>query len=199
VAKRGVTHGIGYEGYLRMRNIPRDQNSSETDLEKILDVAVAVASVLRIQLSSLFSPRKAMSCRPCRYTMEAFMCSPPDPNPSATGTVASLCEIGRIAQVPEANRPSFVRLLDIAIKWAFKESFESAGKNISAGALSKDFFNLLFERPKRFALPWKDCTANTLRPKKPHDRWRHRFSSAKRCGFGQSLTSWSRSVLSLSR
>jgi hypothetical protein len=36
--ERAVTRGIGHEGYLHMRKILRDQNPSESGLQKILDV-----------------------------------------------------------------------------------------------------------------------------------------------------------------
>jgi hypothetical protein len=36
--ERGVTHGIGHEGYLHMRNVLKDRSPSESDLEKIFEV-----------------------------------------------------------------------------------------------------------------------------------------------------------------
>jgi hypothetical protein len=75
--------------------------------------------------------------------MEAIMSSQTNPNPSAAETVAHscLCEVAQIARVPDPNQPSFIRLLDFAIKRAFKQSSRRAGKNISAGALTRDFFH----------------------------------------------------------
>jgi hypothetical protein len=52
-----------------------------------------------------------------------------------------LPDVDRIARVPDANRASFLRLIGRAISNAQRESSRTVGKNISASALTKDFFN----------------------------------------------------------
>lgn len=52
-----------------------------------------------------------------------------------------LRDAARSARVPDSNHTPFIRLVAHAISTAQKESSRTAGKNISAGALGKDFFN----------------------------------------------------------
>ena len=57
--------------------------------------------------------------------------------------------LARIARVPDANHTRFLRLVDYAVTSARKESSRPIGKNISAGALSKDFFSPVARAAKR--------------------------------------------------
>ena len=61
----------------------------------------------------------------------------------------AMCEVARIARVPEANQTAFVRLLGSAIKRAHAESSRPRGKNISASALTRDFFDPIIRASKK--------------------------------------------------
>jgi hypothetical protein len=78
--------------------------------------------------------------------MEASMSSQPDKNSRAN---EAMCEVARIARVPEATQTAFVRLLGSAIKRAHSDSSRPGGKNISASALTRDFFDPIVRASKK--------------------------------------------------
>ena len=57
--------------------------------------------------------------------------------------------VARDARVPEVNQPSFVRLLGHAVSRAHKDSSQASGKSISAGALTRDFFDPIARAAKK--------------------------------------------------
>jgi hypothetical protein len=64
-------------------------------------------------------------------------------------TDEAMCEVARIAGVPEANRTAFVRLLGSAINRAHIESARPSTKNVSAGELTRDFFDPIVRASKK--------------------------------------------------
>jgi hypothetical protein len=66
------------------------------------------------------------------------MSAPPSPKPLAEEPLLGgcLCEVARIARVPDVHQSSFVRLLKRATERALKQSAQPDGRNISAGALT---------------------------------------------------------------
>jgi hypothetical protein len=61
----------------------------------------------------------------------------------------AMCEAARIASVPEASQTAFVRLLGSAINRAHIESSRPSTKNVSAGELSRDFFDPIVRASKK--------------------------------------------------
>ena len=59
-----------------------------------------------------------------------------------------LLDVTRSARVPASNRMRFVRLVQLAIIGAHRESALPVGKRISAGALARDFFNPVIRAAK---------------------------------------------------
>jgi hypothetical protein len=83
------------------------------------------------------------------------MSSQPDQNPLAieaeamnNSTDSCLREVAQIARVPDASQTSFVRLLGSAIKRANKVSSPPEGKNVSAGVLTKEYFDPIVRAAK---------------------------------------------------
>ena len=74
------------------------------------------------------------------------MSSQPDKNSMANEAVS---EVARIARVPEANQTDFGRLLGSAIKRAHSENSRPGGENISAGAITRDFFDPIVRASKK--------------------------------------------------
>jgi hypothetical protein len=61
----------------------------------------------------------------------------------------AMCEVARIARVPKSNQTAFVRLLGSAIKRAHIESSRPRTKNVSAGELSREFFDPIVRASKK--------------------------------------------------
>jgi hypothetical protein len=61
----------------------------------------------------------------------------------------AMSEVARIAGVSDANQTAFIRLLGSAIKRAHIESSRPSTKNVSAGELTKDFFDPIVRASKK--------------------------------------------------
>jgi hypothetical protein len=73
-----------------------------------------------------------------------------------------LLDVTRSARVPASNEMRFVRLVRFAIVGAHRESALPVGKRISAGALTRDFFDPIARAAKRLRMELERLQGKSL-------------------------------------
>jgi hypothetical protein len=93
------------------------------------------------------------------------MSAPPSPKPLAEEPLLGgcLCEVARIARVPGVHQSSFVRLLKRATERALKQSAQPDGRNISAGALTMDYFDPIVRAAKTLRIALQKLQGEHIR------------------------------------